>query len=142
MTEIETKNKKIARQVFEAIDVGDLERFKALVPAETVVDFAGFPDPIPRDTIAQKIREHYTAFPDHTHHFKEIIAEGDTVALWITQQGTHQGEYEGIAPTGKTITIESMFLLKIREGQVREFRVIEDILSQMQQLGMELQPRE
>ncbi len=64
------------------------------------------------------------------------------MALWITQKGTHKGEYEGIAPTGKTITYESMFLLKIREGQVREFRVIEDILSQMQQLGMELKPKE
>ncbi len=142
MTEIEAKNKKIARQVFEAIDAGDLEHFKALVPAETVVNFAGASDPIPRDTIISIIQAHYIAFPDHTHHIKEIIAEDETVALWITQKGTHKGEYEGIAPTGKTITYESMFLIKIREGQVREFRVIEDILSQMQQLGMELKPKE
>jgi len=33
-----------------------------------------------------------------------MIAEGDKVVVMSTLQGTHQGEFMGLVPTGKQVT--------------------------------------
>ena len=63
-----------------------------------------------------------TGFPDLHFTIEEIIAEGDKVAYRWTARGTHQGEYAGIAPTGKTITATGITILRIVDGKVVEDR--------------------
>ena len=63
-----------------------------------------------------------TSFPDLHFTVEEIIAEGDKVAYRWTSHGTHQGEYEGIAPTGKPITATGITILRIVDGKVVEDR--------------------
>ncbi len=63
-----------------------------------------------------------TSFPDLHFTVEEIIAEGDKVAYRWTAHGTHQGEYEGIAPTGKPITATGITILRIVDGKVVEDR--------------------
>ena len=36
---------------------------------------------------------------------EDIVAEGDKVWVRVTATGTHKGEYRGLAPTGKKITL-------------------------------------
>lgn len=59
-----------------------------------------------------------TSFPDLHFTVEEIIAEGDKVAYRWTAQGTHQGAFAGIAPTGKTITASGITILHIVNGKV------------------------
>jgi steroid delta-isomerase-like uncharacterized protein len=63
-----------------------------------------------------------TSFPDLNFTVEEIIAEGDKVAYRWTSRGTHQGEYEGIAPTGKTVTSTGITIIRIVDGKVVEDR--------------------
>ncbi len=57
-----------------------------------------------------------TAFPDIHETVEDIIAEGDNVVKRTTWRGTHQGEFLGIAPTGKqvsvSITLDTSFCLE------------------------------
>jgi steroid delta-isomerase-like uncharacterized protein len=68
------------------------------------------------------ITSYRTAFPDLHLTVEEMIAEGDKVAYRWTARGTHRGEYEGIAPTGKTITLTGITIIRIVNGKVVEDR--------------------
>jgi predicted ester cyclase len=45
------------------------------------------------------------SFPDWNSTFEELIAEGDRVAERWTGRGTHQGELQGIPPTGSLLNL-------------------------------------
>src|SRR5712671_6669551 len=49
-----------------------------------------------------------TAFPDRTDTIEQFIAEGDMVGMLFKVRGTHRGNYNGIAPTGKTIDVHEL----------------------------------
>jgi predicted ester cyclase len=67
---------------------------------------------------------------------EDLIEEGDKVVMRNTVTGTHQGEYMGIPPTGKTVTYNEIFILRFAGGRIAETWGIVDVLSQMRQLGV------
>jgi len=80
----------------------------------------------------------------HGTHFtiEEIIAEGDKVMTWASLSGVQKGELEGIPPTGKTINISIFTVFRLVNGKIAEEWEIYDSLGMMQQVGMELEPKE
>jgi hypothetical protein len=50
--------------------------------------------------------------------------------------GTHQGEYRGLAPTGKSVTHNEIFVVRFAGSRIAEIWGVVDVLSQMKQLGM------
>ena len=76
------------------------------------------------------------AFPDSHVTVDDMIAEGDRVATKKTMTGTHTGEFNGIAPTGKRVEIQYVDILRLRDGQIIEHWLSMDQLSFMQQLGV------
>ena len=68
------------------------------------------------------ITSYRTSFPDLHFTIEETIAEGEKVAYRWTAHGTHQGEYHGIAPTGKAIAPTGITILRIVDGKVVEDR--------------------
>ena len=65
----------------------------------------------------------------------EIITEGDKVAVRLTWSGTHKGEFMGIPPTGKSISVGENLFLRIADGKVAEYWGQQDNIGMMQQLG-------
>lgn len=65
-----------------------------------------------------------------------MIAEGDKVVHRNTVTGTHQGEYRGVAPTGKPITYNEIFIFRFADGRVAEIWGVVDVLAQLRQLGV------
>lgn len=82
-----------------------------------------------------------TAFPDFHMTIEDLIAEEDKVVARFTETGTHQGEFMGIAPTGRRISITEIGILRLVNNKVAESWYEVDMLSLMQQLGV-LPPRE
>jgi predicted ester cyclase len=76
------------------------------------------------------------AFPDLQTIIEELIAEGDTVVRRGFFCGTHQGEFQGIPPTGKQVTVPMIAIERIVDGKVVEHRASPDIMGMMQQLGV------
>jgi steroid delta-isomerase-like uncharacterized protein len=75
------------------------------------------------------------AFPDWHSTLEEMVGEEDTVAERWTGRGTHQGAFQGIAPTGRHVTVPGVVLYRIASGKIVEFRGLFDGLAMMQQLG-------
>jgi predicted ester cyclase len=78
----------------------------------------------------------YAAFPDLHHQVEDQIAEYDKVVSLITARGTHQGDFQGIAPTGKQVIMADIIITRIQEGKAVELWAQFDALSLLQQLGV------
>jgi predicted ester cyclase len=77
-----------------------------------------------------------SAFPDLYMKIGHIVAEGDMVAYLFTYQGTHKGEYIGIEPTGKQISIEAAAFTRFVNGKQVEGWSFANPLVLFQQLGV------
>ena len=77
-----------------------------------------------------------TVFPDLRITVEDIVAEGDKVVSRGTFSGTHKGEFMGIAPTGKQITVGLIEIVRIVAGKMVEHWNVVDNLGMMRQLGV------
>jgi steroid delta-isomerase-like uncharacterized protein len=76
------------------------------------------------------------AFPDSYFSVEDMIAEGDEVVTRKTFHGTHEGEFMGIPPSGRTVNVSLIDVVRISEGRVVEHWSVGDNLGMMQQLGV------
>jgi steroid delta-isomerase-like uncharacterized protein len=82
------------------------------------------------------------SFPDWHSTFEELVAEGDRVAERWTGRGTHQGELQGIPPTGKRVEVPGSVFYRIVGGKIVEFQGQLDMMGLMQQLGVIAPPQQ
>lgn len=76
-------------------------------------------------------------FPDLRLTILELIAEGDLVMARCEATGTHKGEMNGIAPTGKVGKIAHWTVNRFdSQGKITESWNLNDNLSMMRQLGV------
>ena len=66
----------------------------------------------------------------------DLVAEGDKVVVRWTFRGTHPGEFQGVPPTGKQVTIIGISIFRIVGNKVVEDWTIIDLLGLLQQLGV------
>jgi len=78
----------------------------------------------------------FSAFPNCHLTVEDMIAEGDKVVSRWTYQGTHTGEFMGIAPTGKSFTIQGMSVFCLAENKIVDNWTSLDMLALLQQLGV------
>jgi ketosteroid isomerase-like protein len=86
--------------------------------------------------IKEHISEWLSGFPDLKFTIQQMIAEGDQVSTLLTMEGTHTGEWHGIRPAGKHISIRMTTIHRIRSGKIIEDWVIVESLGFFQQLGI------
>ena len=129
-------NKRVARQFFELLGRHDTERMEQLLVSSTHysfqpsgmshMDWNGHKQLL--DTITK-------AFPDLHPDIKDMVAEGDKVAVRLNVTGTHKGEFQGKPPTGSKLSLDEMAFLTIIDGRITEGWVTSDTMSLMQQIG-------
>lgn len=88
---------------------------------------------------AQKIvfRTLLAAFPDLHIHTEDRLVDGDKVVYRNVVTGTHQGTYLGVEPTGKKITYNEIFIVRLDgEGRIAQTWGVVDTAAQMRQLGL------
>ena len=83
-----------------------------------------------------------SAFHDTELEVEDLIAEGDKVMSRVSMHCTHKGEFEGIPPTGKVLTVSAFTVFRLVDGKIVEEWEILDELGMMQQLGVDLAPKE
>ena len=80
------------------------------------------------------------AFPDLRRNIEELVGERNKVVERWTVTGTHQEEFQELAPTGKTISYAGITISRIGDCKIVENRTIKDFMGLMQQLGAERIP--
>ena len=70
--------------------------------------------------VEQFATEVRTAFSDMRITVEDMIAEGDRVAARVTMRGIHQGEFQGIAPTGKRVQVRAIDMFRIADAKIVE----------------------
>ena len=77
----------------------------------------------------------YRVFPDIRFTIEDMVAEGDKVVYRASARGTHKGEFMGIAPTGKEVTLTTIVISRIANGKFQEDWESLDGIYVLQQLG-------
>jgi steroid delta-isomerase-like uncharacterized protein len=89
-----------------------------------------------RDGFRQVLAGFRNAFPGFETTIEDLVAEGDKVTVRHTHHATHQGEFNGIPPTGRQVAVSGIEILRLRDGQIVEFWHLDDFLGLLQQLGV------
>ena len=131
-------NKNLVRRLFEEVwNKGNLQVTDDLFTPNYSHHDSSTPD-VGRGPESEKKRAtlYRTAFPDLRLTVEDIIAEGETVVARWSCRGTHKGDLNGIAPTGKRVNITGISIARFTNGKMSEGFVNWDALSLMQQLGV------
>jgi len=75
------------------------------------------------------------AFPDLRFSIEDIVVEKEKVAVAWSISGTHRGEFLGIAPTNKRISVDGITISHLADGKIMDSYVSWDALGVFQQLG-------
>jgi predicted ester cyclase len=141
---VEEQNKEIVKRFFEEFpNKGNIEIFNELCAPDYSYYFpSNNPKPMSREEQIEEEKMALRAIPNLNLRIEKLFAVGDTVIIWGIVTGNHQGEYQGIPPTGNKIEISNIIIMRFKDGEVLEVREEANILGMMQQLGMELKPKE
>ena len=82
------------------------------------------------------VASHRTSFPDWRERVEDMIAEGDRVVIRVRSTGTQLGGFNGIAPTGKRISIEEIHIFRLDRGKIAEQWGMPDVHGLLEQLGV------
>jgi len=135
-------NRQLMASINEEIwNQGSLDLIDTRYATDYVRHEAGYPAELAGAAgLKQFIQNLRAGFPDWNCTIEEMVAAGDKVAVRYLCQGTHTGEWNGILPTGNSVTLSDTIIHKIVDGKVVEDWSTYDSLSFMQQLGFELMP--
>lgn len=131
---LEANKANVRRMIEEAWNRGNL----AVVDELLAVDAVDHHDPdVPSFAthMKEEITKFHRAFPDFHFAIEDMVAEGDKVAFRATISGTHQGEFNGIPPTGRRIAFEHIHITRFVDGKGVDHWAVFDFLGMLQQLG-------
>ncbi len=130
------ENKEIVRRYQEASNANNLDALDVLVAKDLVSHNAtpGLPPGLEGGKMAH--RATLAAFPDLQYHVEDLIAEGDKVVQRFTLHCTHKGEFMGLPPTGREITLDGISIFRLEGGKIVEHWAVQDGLALMIQLGL------
>ena len=131
-----TDNRSIVRRLYEEVwNMRRLEVARELISPSHAVQLTDADPGIGSEAYARNVTELATAFPDLKFTLLDMIGENDKVVVYWNISGTHQGEYRGVASTGKRISVDGMTIHQLANGKIMDSYVSLDMWGLMQQLG-------
>jgi steroid delta-isomerase-like uncharacterized protein len=131
------QNKAVVRRFYEAFESNDLATLETVLAPDLAVYAHSGTNPESRQDHLQGINMSQAAFADSHYMIEEQLAEGDRVATRVRFQSTHsRGEFMGVSPSGKQISVSGITIERIKDGRIVERRISYDQMSIMQQLGI------
>ena len=135
------ENKAVVRRWFdEVISNGNLSTVDLICmechPGFVVLNGIVENPPTGLEGVKELIKMFRTAFPDLRFEIEDQIAEGNKVVSRLNVHGTHQGDFQGIPPSGKHISVSGVSIWELADGKLLQERVNWDALGLMQQLGV------
>jgi steroid delta-isomerase-like uncharacterized protein len=129
------ENEAIARRFF-----AELCNARAASVADEIVaaDYVSHGPQAPPAEGPEGVKARIAVYQDALEGFwdvQEILSAGDRVVVRWIGRGTHVGELMGIPPTGATVAVEAITILRIADSKIAEEWTIWDALGLLQQIG-------
>ncbi len=132
----ETDNKLLVRRyIEEVINTGDISNIEQYVSDDYTEVFEGKRYPLGINGAREHILGVRKTYPDLTLTIDLQIGEGEYVATSITAQGTHEGEWLGIKPTGKMVRYTGVNIDRVVNGRIVEHGGAANMLGPLLEIG-------
>lgn len=129
-----TSPKTIVLSFFNAYDRGDYETARACFSPDVIASMPGAPAPMNADGLLGAAQMFGAAFSNRKHRALAQISEGEAVATRFEWRAVHTGDFNGIAPTGRSIAFEIMLMNRVHGGLIVEHHLQFDPAGFMAQL--------
>ena len=129
-------NKKTVTKAHEIFSKGKVDLIPELFTEDFVCHFVIGQDWKGHEGLLAEVTSHRTSFPDWNEEIVKLIAEEDFVVSYFKSSGTHLGEFNGLAPTGKKVLIDEIAIFRLENGKIAEQWGLPDIHRMNVQLGI------
>jgi steroid delta-isomerase-like uncharacterized protein len=128
-------NAELVRWAFDRLNECDLESLKQFWNADTV---ERFPTGTVRgtDAIAEYFAEAFAALADWHMEVVALVQQDDDVFVHWQLTGTHSGRFQGLAATGRHVTLDGMDHFVVRDGRLISNFVVFDQMQFARAVGM------
>ncbi len=140
---LEEQNKEIVRRTHNEVwSKGNMAVADELYASDYIAHWTSDPDTRGLDEFKKVVMEARTVFSDYIENIEQIVAEGDLVVTRFSSSGVFKGKIMGISLNDKKVTGHEIAIHRIVNSKIAEQWTVADSLGMMQQLGMELKPKE
>lgn len=130
--------KAIARRLYEDVwNKRKLELVSDIIsPSHALHDNNSSGSSVGPEAYKTQMASFLAAFPDLRFTIEDIVAEKDKVVASWTISGTHKGEFWGVRPTNKKMSMDGITIHHIANGKIIDSYISSDALGLMRQLGV------
>jgi steroid delta-isomerase-like uncharacterized protein len=129
--------KRLAQRFYdEVLNAGQLNILDELLAPGAVYHNPALGPPANVEGAKQRLAELRSAFPDLRYTVEDMTADEDRVVVQFVLEGTQHGEFEGIAPTGKTVRTLGLTSYRFTERRIAEVLVLADFVTVLRQLDV------
>ncbi len=134
--DVQARNIALYRRfIDDGVGIGRLDTIdEVLAPDIELPTIAALAEPTPAG-LKQVNQGFRSAFPDLHGEITQVYAFGDWIAAHVTWTGTNTGDFMGQPPTGKTVSITELEIVRCQDGRIVDLRELADLASLMSQLG-------
>lgn len=125
------------RRLYDLLSEGDVEGFGKML-ADDFIEHEETPGLAPtKDGVLESFRMYRAAFPDLRMDPEDVFASGDKVVARVRATGTHQSDFMGVSPAGKSIDVQLIDIIRFGDdGLAHEHWGVVDTMTMMEQLGV------
>lgn len=128
------RNREFVRRFFAGVDEDGSAVLAELCAPDLTVHLFG--STLDRDEFAGVVESFCRAFPDLRHTIEDLMAVDDRVVARLSITGTHAGELQGVAATGREISVTEIAIYRMSDGRIEEIWEEFDLLGLWRQLGV------
>ena len=129
--------KEIVTEYYQKMDTlkGNFAEMSSVFNDNMIFHFPGVHAPMSVSEFQGPAQGIYAGFSDFKHTIEDFIIEGNKVACRLNITGTHNGTFQGIPASNKSIAINAITIFNIENNKLSEHWVSVDMLGLMAQIG-------
>jgi steroid delta-isomerase-like uncharacterized protein len=87
-----------------------------------------------RDGLRQYASALFLAFPDLSFDVRDVVGDGDVIAVTWLASGTHRAEFLGMRPSGRRAQLHGCTITRFRDGRISRQETYWDVATLARQL--------
>ena len=126
-----------ARTINEAWNSHDIEKVLNFYAHDYVGEDVGQASPVQgRAALHMMLELYWRAFPDLKFEVISMLGEDSRIAILWLGEGTHQGTFMNIPPTGHTVRVRGVSIIDVKDGLVMRGQYVWDMAGMLRHMGL------